>query len=87
MHRPPLPPPPQLLQSLEAYRTELSKPDEEVQLLQCAIHIARHAYPDLQPQEVYRQIDEIAARVEAVLPPLGSRYPLRVIKCINQVRQ
>jgi hypothetical protein len=55
-----------------------------VPLLEAAILIARHAYPDLDAAAVVQQLDDLAAEVEAGLPA-GVRYPLRVLKEVNRV--
>ncbi|KAG2482139.1 hypothetical protein HYH03_018898 [Edaphochlamys debaryana] len=55
-------------------------------LLRGALLISRHRYPDLDADAVLRLLDDMAARVEALLPAQPSeRYPLRVVAAINRV--
>ncbi|KAF6256703.1 Transglutaminase-like superfamily-domain-containing protein [Scenedesmus sp. NREL 46B-D3] len=56
----------------------------DVPVLDAALLIAKHLHPELDIQVVKQQLDDLAAEVEAGLPP-GVRYPLRVIKEINKV--
>eukprot|EP00878_Enallax_costatus_P039749 GHUV01045641.1.p1 GENE.GHUV01045641.1~~GHUV01045641.1.p1 ORF type:complete len:126 (+),score=57.15 GHUV01045641.1:2-379(+) len=56
----------------------------DVPVLDAALLIAKHAHPDLDPQHVRQQLDDLAAEVVAALPE-GVRYPLRVTKEINRV--
>lgn len=61
-----------------------SGPTPDIPVLEAALLIAKHAYPELDPQSVKQQLDNLAAEVSAALPS-DVRYPLRVIKEINRV--
>lgn len=56
-------------------------------LLTAVMLIARHARPQLDASWCQGEVERIAAAVEARLPPSVTRYPLRLVKEVNKVRQ
>ncbi|PNW76972.1 hypothetical protein CHLRE_11g483200v5 [Chlamydomonas reinhardtii] len=55
-------------------------------LLQGALLIARHRYPELDEAEVRGVLDDMARKASALLPAEAERrYPLRVVAAINRV--
>lgn len=56
----------------------------DVPILDAALLIAKHAHPDLDPQQVWHHLDLLAVEVAASLPQ-DRRYPLRIINEINRV--
>ncbi|MEM8544235.1 MAG: transglutaminase-like domain-containing protein [Cyanobacteria bacterium P01_H01_bin.119] len=63
-------------------RQELQKPDDQVDLAIAALAIAQSAHPQLQFEPYLTQLDDMAAAIAPQLPT--ERYPLRVLKTINQ---
>ena len=56
------------LKALEDYKRELEEAEGPETLLRCALHIARHRFPDLDEAPVYTLLDDMAKRVAAQLP-------------------
>lgn len=54
-------------------------------LLAATILISRHERPHLDAAWCEQEVSQLAADVEARLPPGGPRYPLRVVREINKV--
>jgi regulator of sirC expression with transglutaminase-like and TPR domain len=71
------------LRALEQYKELLQQEDADIDILQAALLIARHAYPDLDTDACLAELDRLAALVEQQLPP--ERYPMRVLQAINKV--
>ncbi|MBH8564145.1 hypothetical protein I8748_18460, partial [Nostoc sp. CENA67] len=61
---------------------EIHQPDERINLAKAALYIAQEEYPDLDPEEYLNALDTMAGEVQERLP--DSRYPLRLIKSLNQ---
>lgn len=61
---------------------EIQQLDEHIDLAKAALYIAQEEYPDLDPEEYLNALDTMAVELQERLP--DSRYPLRVIQCINQ---
>ncbi|BAZ52831.1 hypothetical protein NIES4103_54960 [Nostoc sp. NIES-4103] len=61
---------------------EIHQPDERIDLAKAALYIAQEEYPDLDPEEYLNALDTMAGEVQERLP--DSRYPLRLIKSLNQ---
>ncbi|WP_026103949.1 SirB1 family protein [Anabaena sp. PCC 7108] len=61
---------------------EIQQPDECINLARAALYIAQEEYPELDTEEYINALDTMAMELEERLP--FSRYPLRVIQCINQ---
>lgn len=72
------------MRAFEEYQAEVSKKTDDIDMLKCAVLIARHAYPDLEEAQCHEAVDALASEVQALLPQ-GQRYPLKVIKAINKV--
>ena len=54
----------------------------EIDLTKTCLYFAQAEYTDLEPQKYLQILDNIAAEIELLLP--AERYPLKVIKTINQ---
>ncbi len=67
------------LRHLEA---EVDCPDDQIDLARAALWIAQEEYPDLEPAASLQQLDAMADDLRYRLPT--ERYPLKVIKTINQ---
>jgi len=61
---------------------EIQQPDEQINLAKTALYIAQEEYPKLDPEEYLNALDTMAQEVQERLPT--SRYPLRLIQCLNQ---
>jgi regulator of sirC expression with transglutaminase-like and TPR domain len=61
---------------------EVHQPEDHVGLARAALFVAQEEYPDLDPDEYLNALDTMAAEIEERLPP--ERYPLRVVRTINQ---
>ncbi len=61
---------------------EIQQPEEQIDLAKAALYIAQEENPNLDPQEYLNALDTMAQEVRERLPE--QRYPLRVIKTINQ---
>ena len=74
---------------LALFEAELAKEDEaDVDLLKCACYVSMHQNPDLDCEQVRRDIDEMATvvkkRLDDELGPEGERFPLRTIKTLSR---
>lgn len=69
--------------ALEEYRLLMHKPDEYIDVLQAATLIARHRHPFASHEDLILQLDDLAVGVEGLLPS-SQRYPLRILKTINE---
>jgi len=66
----------------EAYCKEISKPDEEIDMLATSAYIAQMIkYPSVQPIDLTRSVDWLAQNIRAKLPEDG-RYPMRVLRAV-----
>ncbi|MEN9203000.1 MAG: tetratricopeptide repeat protein [Thermostichus sp. DG_1_6_bins_120] len=54
---------------------------DPIDLGRASLWIAQEAYPDLDVEEYWAALDEMAAEVRERLPP--ERYPLRILKILN----
>ncbi|HEY9635225.1 MAG TPA: SirB1 family protein [Coleofasciculaceae cyanobacterium] len=61
---------------------EIQQPDTQIDLAASALYIAQEEYPNLDIAEYLNALDVMAAEVEERLP--AERYPLRIIKSLNQ---
>lgn len=61
---------------------EVNQPDEKISLARAALYLAQEEYPDLDVEEYLGILDQMAEQVHQNLPQ--ERYPLRVLKSINQ---
>lgn len=61
---------------------EIQQSDESINLAKAALYIAQEEYPDIDTEEYLNALDTMAAEVQERLP--STRYPLRIIQCINQ---
>lgn len=61
---------------------EINQPDAQIDLAKAALYIAQEEYPDLDIEAYLNALDVMAAEVEERLPV--ERYPLRIIKSLNQ---
>lgn len=67
------------------FAEELSKPDEEIDFVKAAMYIAMHRRPDIdRVEDAENELAELAAELEATLPPLEERFPLRTLKAISR---
>ena len=71
---------------LTLFEREMDKEDEDdVDLLACACYVAAHANPDIDVEDVRREIDACAALVRRRLDAdVDARFPLRTIKTISR---
>lgn len=53
----------------EAFRSEVARPDDQLDLLRCTLLIARDEYPNLDIEAYIRRLDEWAAQVKQLIPP------------------
>lgn len=65
----------------QGFYHEISQPDDRIDLAKAALYIALEAYPNLDVEEYLNALDVMAKEVSDRLPQ--ERYPLRVIKAIN----
>lgn len=69
-------------QARQRFSQETHQPDEQIDLAKAALYMAQEEFPDLDVEEYLNALDEMAAEVlERLDEP---RYPLRVIKTLNQ---
>ncbi|NEN96226.1 MAG: hypothetical protein F6K50_11985, partial [Moorea sp. SIO3I7] len=66
----------------QGFYTEINQPDDQIHLAKAALYIAQEEYPDLAIDDYLNALDVMASDVEERLPE--QRYPLRVIKTLNQ---
>lgn len=66
----------------QLFYQEIQQPDEQINLAKAALYIAQEEYPDLDVEQSLETFDVMAEEVRQQLPP--ERYPLRIIKTINQ---
>jgi regulator of sirC expression with transglutaminase-like and TPR domain len=59
-------------QDAERFAVIVSGPDENINLAEAALLIARHEYPDLEPEHYLRRLDAMAAQCRARLSPAPS---------------
>lgn len=69
-------------QARQRFQAEIQKPDAEIDLGAAALYIAQEAYPDLDCGAYLRRLDVMAKELTGRLP--DNRYPLKVIRTINQ---
>ena len=68
--------------ALRHLQAEVDCPDDQIDLAKAALWIAQEEYPDLDPAVSLQQLDAMADVLRDRLP--AERYPLKVIKTINQ---
>ncbi|KKD38410.1 SirB1 family protein [Limnoraphis robusta] len=69
-------------QARQRFSQETHQPDEQIDLAKAALYMAQEEFRDLDVEEYLNALDEMAAEVlERLDEP---RYPLRVIKTLNQ---
>ena len=68
---------------LALFEAELSRPDEEVDVIRAALYIAMHHTPRLDVDACVAQLEEMSAGLEAHLPPPDERYTRRMLLAIN----
>lgn len=68
--------------ALRRLQAEVDCPDDQIDLAKAALWIAQVEYPDLEPAASLQQLDAMAEVLGDRLP--AERYPLKVIKTINQ---
>ena len=66
----------------QQFYQEINQPDENINLAKAALYFAQAEYPQLVPEQYLQILDAIAEEIEKRLPQ--QRYPLKVIKTINQ---
>ncbi len=66
----------------QRFYQEVQKADGRVSLAAAALYIAQEDYWDMNPSEYIEKLDRMADSVRSRLPK--NRYPLKVIKVINQ---
>ena len=67
------------------FAEEMRKNDEDVDFLRAASYVAMHRRPDLGRVEDARlELDELAAELEKILPPMEERFPLRTLTSISK---
>lgn len=66
----------------QLFYQEIQQPDEKIDLAKAALYIAQEEYPDLDVEQCLKAFDLMAEEVREKLPP--ERYPLKIIKTINQ---
>jgi regulator of sirC expression with transglutaminase-like and TPR domain len=66
----------------QRFYQELQQPDEAVDITKCALFIAQEEYPNLEVDAYLNALDTMADEVRERLPI--ERYPLRILKVINQ---
>lgn len=64
------------------FHQEIQQPDECIDLAKAALLIAQEEYPDICLEEYINALDTMASEAERYL--IGSSYPLRIIKGINE---
>jgi regulator of sirC expression with transglutaminase-like and TPR domain len=69
-------------QARERFKAEIQKPDPEINLGAAALYIAQEDYPELDCGAYLKRLDLMAQELKGRLP--ASRYPLKVIRTINQ---
>lgn len=65
----------------QRFYQEIQKPEKQIDLAKAALYIAQEEYPDLDPDEYLNALDTMAREILEQIPQ--ERYPLRVIKTIN----
>lgn len=69
------------LQALEDFRGHMLRADADVDLLECALLIAKHAHPNLDEVQCRQDIEKLSDDVWEALPP--DPAPLRIAQAIN----
>ncbi|MEB3282876.1 MAG: transglutaminase-like domain-containing protein [Lyngbya sp.] len=69
-------------QARQRFYQEINQPDEQINLAKAALYIAQEQFLNLDPEEYLNALDEMAAEVLERLDE--QRYPLKVIKTLNQ---
>ncbi|MBF2066940.1 MAG: SirB1 family protein [Calothrix sp. C42_A2020_038] len=60
---------------------EIQQADEYIDLAKASLYIAQEEYPNLDCEEYLNALDTMAFELQERLP--DTRYPMRVLKCIN----
>jgi regulator of sirC expression with transglutaminase-like and TPR domain len=66
----------------QRFYQEIHQPDAQIDLARAALYLAQEEYPDLDAEEYLNALDTMAMDVTERLTV--ERYPLRIIKTINQ---
>jgi len=53
----------------ETFRTQVTRPEEQLDLLRCTLLIASDEYPDLDIEAYVRRLDEWASQLKRLIPP------------------
>ncbi|NET59849.1 MAG: tetratricopeptide repeat protein [Symploca sp. SIO2E6] len=61
---------------------EINQPDDQIDLAKAALYLAQEEYPNLEIEAYLNTFEVMAAEIEERLPV--ERYPLRILKSINQ---
>ncbi|MGD1907916.1 MAG: SirB1 family protein [Leptolyngbyaceae cyanobacterium] len=69
-------------QPRQRFQAEIQKPDAEIDLGAAALYIAAEEYPNLDCSAYLKRLDVMAKELKGRLPQ--NRYPLKVIRTINQ---
>lgn len=69
------------LQALEDFREHMLRADADVDLLECALLIAKHAHPNLDEVQCRQDIEKLSDDVWEALP--SDPAPLRIVQAIN----
>jgi regulator of sirC expression with transglutaminase-like and TPR domain len=69
-------------QARQRFQAEIQKPDTEIDLGAAALYIGQEEYPSLDCEAYLKRLDLMAKEVMGRLP--DNRYPLKVIRTINQ---
>jgi regulator of sirC expression with transglutaminase-like and TPR domain len=69
------------LTALDLFITAVKKDDDQINLAQAALYIAKNQYPDLDINKFLTILDTMAAELKLKLPE--SSYPLKIIQTIN----
>lgn len=65
----------------QRFYQEIQKPEKQIDLAKAALYIAQEEYPQIEPDEYLNALDTMAGELLERIPK--ERYPLRVIKIIN----
>ena len=69
-------------QARQYFYQEINQPEQQINLAKAALYIAQEAYLDLEPERYLNILAQMAAEIQKRLP--SQKYPLRIIKTINQ---
>jgi len=69
------------LQALEAFREHMQLSDEDLDLQECALLIAKHAHPSLNEEACRHQVQQLTQYVKEALP--SQPTPLQIMQAVN----